>query len=198
MPTERDLVEALGAAVGQQKAREMLRRAADRLGLPAGELSPEVLPRVLEELTLVPGVIGLAARRALVQLWRANTPPQAPAAPSEASPPRPKPRQTSSRPDLGAPAHAEPAAPARTTSGVRAAARAPVSVADLCELLSRSLGEAKAQELVRGALEARSWRHNPLPPGQALTILDDLSQEPGLVGITARFAKPKLLLRTGT
>lgn len=65
--------------------------------------------------------------------------------------------------------------------------------ADLEVLLSRSLGDDQARKVI-----AATWAQLTLParvsPDQALVVLDTLARTPGIVGVTARFAKARVLL----
>ena len=70
-----------------------------------------------------------------------------------------------------------------------------VSRADLAKLLAQALGNEKASEVVQKAASKLGIRRDPLDKGQALSVLEQIAQTPGLVGITARFAKSRLHLR---
>lgn len=63
----------------------------------------------------------------------------------------------------------------------------------MAALLSKTLGDAKATAVVEAHARALG-----LPPtltrDQALQLLEHIAQEPGIVGITARFAKTRLHL----
>jgi hypothetical protein len=67
----------------------------------------------------------------------------------------------------------------------------------LAALLSPSLGDAKADEVVRAAMEAlRFHPFKPLDTQQALEVLEQVAQTPGIVGVAARFAKSRVHLMT--
>jgi hypothetical protein len=67
---------------------------------------------------------------------------------------------------------------------------------DLIAQLSPSLGEAKANELILsittrlGFASTRGFTQE-----QALSILENISTQPGLVGIVARCAKARVILK---
>lgn len=67
---------------------------------------------------------------------------------------------------------------------------------ELAQLLSQNLGVEKATEIVRLACEQLGS-----PPAltleQALAVLEKIAESPGLVGITARFAKGRVILQWG-
>lgn len=67
---------------------------------------------------------------------------------------------------------------------------------ELASLLSHNIGVEKANELVDVA--ARELRcGDELTVAQALEILEHIAAQPGIVGISARFAKSRVLLRWG-
>jgi hypothetical protein len=70
-----------------------------------------------------------------------------------------------------------------------------VSRLDVIDLLAASLGTTKAEHAVRNAAESLRLDDAPLSLDQALTLLDKIAEEPGIIGITARFAKTRALLR---
>lgn len=74
----------------------------------------------------------------------------------------------------------------------------PLRASTLVAFFSSSLGEEKAREIVHAALK----RFGVLPSdlaeidrSKAIEILESLVGEPGIVGVTARFAKARILLR---
>ena len=71
----------------------------------------------------------------------------------------------------------------------------PLPKTELVELLSPSLGEEKAGELVAATAASLGLNLDNLDENQALQILEKLAGTPGLVGITARFAKARALLK---
>lgn len=69
--------------------------------------------------------------------------------------------------------------------------------AELAALLSQNLGMEKALELVTAAAKELSFGAE-LTMEQGLEILERIAVQPGLVGIAARFAKSRVLLRWGS
>ena len=69
-----------------------------------------------------------------------------------------------------------------------------ISRDDVVELLSASLGTIKAEHAVRSAATALQLGAS-FPLDQALVLLDRIAMEPGIVGITARFARTRAVLR---
>jgi hypothetical protein len=68
------------------------------------------------------------------------------------------------------------------------------SYAELAALLSQNLGTEKATELVVHAAKELTFSE-PLSTSQCLEVLERIAAQPGLVGIAARFAKSRVLLR---
>jgi hypothetical protein len=67
---------------------------------------------------------------------------------------------------------------------------------DLIAQLSPSLGEAKANELIlSNAVELGFASTRGFTQDQALSILANISTQPGLVGIVARCAKARIILK---
>lgn len=65
----------------------------------------------------------------------------------------------------------------------------------LARLLSHSVGEEKAGDAVRGAAKELGMKgEKPVSFEQALEIFEKIAQTPGIVGVTARFAKSRLHL----
>ncbi len=65
-----------------------------------------------------------------------------------------------------------------------------VSLDELVGMLS-ALGDAKARELLQRAGTRLGLSGDELTPAQALQLLDDLAGQPGLIGVTARFARAR-------
>ena len=64
---------------------------------------------------------------------------------------------------------------------------------NLATLLSKTLGDTKASHVVAQHAQELGLV-DPLSREQALTLLERIAQTPGIVGITARFAKTRLYL----
>lgn len=68
---------------------------------------------------------------------------------------------------------------------------------ELAEHLASALGETKALEVVRAAVGALGLPGDALDREQAFAVLDTIAKQPGLVGVTARFVKSRLILSHG-
>ncbi|MEC7526010.1 MAG: hypothetical protein VYE22_39375 [Myxococcota bacterium] len=64
----------------------------------------------------------------------------------------------------------------------------------LVALLSSTVGEGAARSTVDAALEDLDRDPDGLDQRAALDVLEHIAQRPGLIGVTARFAKSRLLL----
>lgn len=64
----------------------------------------------------------------------------------------------------------------------------------LVDLLSHSLGPQVASERVRTTVKKLGLDAGALSEEQALSVLDEMAKEKGLVGTGARFTKARLML----
>jgi hypothetical protein len=78
---------------------------------------------------------------------------------------------------------------------VTAVARQGVSRSDVVDLLASSVGATKAEHAVRAASGALRLDTSSFSLEQAMALLEKIAEEPGILGITARFAKSRALLR---
>lgn len=72
-----------------------------------------------------------------------------------------------------------------------------IAEATLSGLLASALGEERAEQAVRRHLVSLEISHRELSPAEAISVLRAIGEEPGLVGITARFAASRMILRWG-
>lgn len=77
------------------------------------------------------------------------------------------------------------------------ASPATVSTTKLIELLAPTLGPEKSADVVALALSRRRLARGDLQVADALVLLDDLAQSPGMVGIAARYAIPRVQSGSG-
>ncbi len=61
--------------------------------------------------------------------------------------------------------------------------------------LAGALSEAKAREVVDAALASLGYSRGPLSHEQMLEVLEAIAASPGIVGISARFVKSRLILQ---
>lgn len=70
-----------------------------------------------------------------------------------------------------------------------------IDLVKLAGLLSKSIGEEKAEDVVRAAARALGLGAlTTFTQKQALEVLESIASTPGIVGVTARFAKSRLHL----
>jgi hypothetical protein len=78
----------------------------------------------------------------------------------------------------------------------RAASTCPLRIDELVAFFTSSVGEEKAREAVGAVLSRMHLAHkNELNRAEALSVLDEIATTPGIVGVAARFAKARILLR---
>lgn len=78
----------------------------------------------------------------------------------------------------------------------RAAATGPLRIEELFAFFTPSVGEEKAREAVGAAITRLHLAHkNALDRGESLAVLDELATADGIIGVAARFAKARILLR---
>jgi hypothetical protein len=165
----RSLAGLLAPTVGWKKSHEAVDATLRRLGYDGDRLSPEKVTKVLEDLAMEEGMVGVTAR---VILSRANADASRPAFPS---PPVPQ--------DDSLPA-----------SFVLAAT---IGVHEVLAQLSPLLGADKAEAAVQASLRRHALPRDRLDAEQVTRLLDDLGHQDGVVGMAARFARSRVLARFG-
>jgi len=158
-------LDELVAKLSPAVGREKVQEAVSSAVATLGSFDADA---VLNVLAGNPGVIGIAARFARSRGLSGAASP-APAVP--------------------------PAPPSRRRIGVdEPDADSTIRWRSIVDLLSPSLGEEASENLVVAAMRRCSIEDDDLDRGQSLTLLETLASEPGLAGITARFAKARLIL----
>jgi hypothetical protein len=66
---------------------------------------------------------------------------------------------------------------------------------DLIQMISGTIGDHKAKEAVTAACASAGMTTDSLTWEQALEVLGRIAETPGIVGITARFAKSRMHLK---
>ena len=69
---------------------------------------------------------------------------------------------------------------------------------ELCEALQSALGRERAASAIERAAEALGHQGPALTRPQALDVLGKIAEVDGLVGISARFARSRLMTRWAT
>ncbi len=73
-----------------------------------------------------------------------------------------------------------------------------VSYTDLREALQSALGQERADAAVREAAEVLGFFGQSFSRDQALAVLGKVAEHDGLVGISARFARSRMMTRWAT
>jgi hypothetical protein len=166
------IIAQLARSVGAEKSHELVTRTAAELGIAANELSEREATLLLDALSRTPGVVGASSRHLRARLLAVNPEPPVPA------------RCASVR---------------AATNGLRRSRRpAPVAKrpkAVLAGLLAHSLGLEKSLEVVAASARKLLIDDAAFNRAEALQVLEDLSASPGIVGVTAKFAKARCILR---
>jgi hypothetical protein len=179
------VVELLGLTLGEEKAQAAWADALRAAGVLDSDLYPtEQALGVLQVLASSPGTTGLAARLATLRLTggerRGNAPDDAP-----------EPSSVFRRAALKLP-------PEKSSDGPRdkpTSEHPPGRGVDLKGLLAPSLGEEKAREAVAEYAKTLGLSSATLSRADAVTLLEAMSRASGLLGVVARFAKVRLLLK---
>ena len=179
----RDIVSLFAPTLGWDKSEELVNGVRYKLCLPRGAMSAAQALTILDELALEPGIVGVTARflRSRGDLLR-NAPPTS--------------ERTGVRP-VEDPADVSP--PSSKVSPRRDPPReeARLDVRELTDLLAGTLGNEKAQEAIAAGAKRLALPEGRITHAQASLLFEDLARQPGLVGITARFAKARLMLKLG-
>lgn len=160
-----ELTKLLAAALGQEKSDEVVVSTARSLGFGPLHYSAQEVRTLFEALSKAEGLIGVVARFAVS---RGDVETLFEKAMTESS--------------RHAAAHDHSSAKTRITA------------VDLLPLLAPALGTEKARDAVTTTAQRLRFDPQSLTREQALTVLDELAQSEGIVGVVARFAKARFLL----
>ena|SRR5579859_895773 len=169
-----EVVALLAPTLGQEKSEEVVGETARSLGILGDEFTVSKALAVLDALGKWSGMVGVAARFARTRF--------------------------EGRPHEGAVVDEAPVSSggtrreAKPSSGRMPAAPHRVDRKQIVNLLAPTLGDEKSEEVVVAALSRRQLPLDTLDQKQALIVLEDLAAQHGLVGVTARFAKARLIL----
>ncbi len=172
--TARQLIAILAPTAGEERARELVREVLGTLGIKTETFSTDEAIQALELLGKMPGVVATVTKFAMARLRLKAAADVQPARLHAPMPPQ-------------APT-APPPSPAPGRGG-------PMARAALVELLAPNLGQEKAQDAVDEAARKLAHAGDTFTMEQALRLLEAVTEAPGIVGITARFAKARLLMK---
>lgn len=160
-----ELTKLLAAALGQEKSDEVIATTARSLGIGPVYFSAGDVRALFTTLSNAEGLIGVVARFAVS---RGDVEALVEKAMTESS--------------------RHPVAKEHASANLR------ISAVDLLPLLAPALGTEKARDAVTTTAQRLRFDPQSLTREQALTVLDELAQSEGIVGVVARFAKARFLL----
>jgi len=174
----RILVSLFAPTLGWDKSEETIGLALSRLGLKATLLTAAQALAVLDDLATERGIVGVTARfvRSRGDFHRALGPPSERTGVREVTAARGS--------DPGPISRREP----RRDQGK-------LAVREIVPLLANTIGQEKAEEAVVAAIRRLGLPDEQLDLAQAILLFDALAGQPGLVGVTSRFAKARLILK---
>jgi hypothetical protein len=172
--TKEDVAVVLASALGQHKSDEVVATATRALGITRMAYNAEDVRSIFDKLVKTEGLVGVVARFAVsrgdVDKLIAKIPPPPQVAPAG----RPQSR-------AGAPAAPSPPPPA---------------VVDIMDLIAPALGAEKARDAIeQAAARCGVDVSTGLSYDGALSVLDEMTNVEGIVGVVARFAKARFLLK---
>jgi hypothetical protein len=171
--TTRAVVALLAATLGWEMSEERVGAAMRRLGMSGGSLSHDQGMAILDELAKEPGMVGVTARFAKSRADLAGSfEPVSSRRPASQDEPTPS------------------SAPARPTKST-------LSLREIVPMLSHAVGQEKGHEAILAGVRRLGLPEDRLDRDQAGFLFEDLAAQGGLVGITARFAKARLILAFG-
>jgi hypothetical protein len=181
--TGRDVAALLASTLGWEKSEELVGTVATKLGLDPARLDPDQAIEILDMLSRQQGIVGVTARFARS---RCDSLKRASQSPPKTPPPR---RGAGDAARSGS----IPAPPPEVPSSQVVSKRLPIS--ELVALLAPTIGQEKSAEAITAAARASGITEDRLTQEQALGLFEVLASHDGLVGVTARFAKARLVLR---
>jgi hypothetical protein len=168
----RAVAAMLAPTLGWERSVEVVSGAIRRLGLKDESADIEDRRTILEDLALEQGIVGVTARYALSRTGFGS---------------RPDHKTVSVPPSSGAAPESSASARLAATLGVH----------ELVGQLATMMGPDKSETTVQAALKRLDLPRERLDREQATRLLDDLGRQEGLVGITVRFVRGKILARFG-
>jgi len=170
--TVRSLIEMLASSLGWEKSAEVVNAAVVRLGYPPVLITSTQAFALLAELAKSPGMVGVTARFARSRMESARS------------------SSSSGGRAISAPRSSSEATP---VSSVQKVPRV-LQVTEIVGLLASTVGQERAEEAVNDVVGRLKLPEQALSRTETLALLDDLAAKPGLLGMTARFAKARALL----
>lgn len=167
-------MELLAPTLGWEKSSEVVSVALSKRALPHGELTMDEAAALLDDLATRAGMVGIAARYAATRLQSQRGAPVSMGRPSASERPPP---------------------PSGNTPSSSRARPVSLDMREIVDLFASAMGRDKSHEVVASAAKRLGLPSDRLDKAQALNLVDQLAREPGVVGLCARFAKARLILR---
>lgn len=191
--TVREIALDLAPALGEEKSVEVIAVTAQQLGL-VEPFQPEAVTAILDWLARSPGLVGITARfvrsresrrrKALQSIDSETTrPPTA----LRASTMRAQNLRASSSLSSSSTAAQPDSAPVSS-------APTRIEVERIAELFAPSIGQEKGEDCIRGAMRELGLRDEALDLQQTLSVLEWLAGVGGIIAVTARFVKARVIL----
>jgi hypothetical protein len=175
------IIELLAGSLGDDTARDIVRREAQAMGLGAIASDADRI-ELLRRIEAQSGPAGLAARLALMRLQRQRSlSGKMPAVTNGASGGA---RQPDAKHDTG---------PIGSDKQADQAGR--VSRAELVDLFAKSLGATSAEAIVKRAMLRTGLPGPTMTAKEATLVLDAIENDGGVGAAVARFAKVRFLLK---
>lgn len=167
------IIELLAGSLGDDSAREIVRREAQAMGLGPNVTEADRI-QLLRRIESQSGPAGLAARLALMRLHR----------------------QRGLSGSMPAVTNGAAGRPGDTKHDDRSAdSSGRVSRAELVDLFAKSLGATSAEAIVKRAMLRTGLPGPTMTAKEATMVLDAIENEGGVGAAVARFAKVRFLLK---
>jgi hypothetical protein len=172
----RAVVALLAPTVGWERSEEAVAASVRRLGLDGSRLSPDQVRQLLEDLAMEQGMVGVTARVVLTRKNPSRNDLPAVTVPLPTT-------STYPPPDDSAPA------------SVRLVGT--IGLHEVKAQLAPLLGADKTDSALGAAVRRQALPRERLDREQAVRLLDDLGHQDGVVGMAARFVRPRVLALFG-
>lgn len=190
----------LTPTLGREKSDVAVATAIQKLGIKEEDLSPDQANAVLDELAREAGVVGAAARFARQRsVWGKHSEPES-SQNKEATKPKSSPKGAVS--STGRKEEPTPTGLPRTRKEELTPTGLPkldkhVSIDDLIPFLASALGEEKSREVLGAAAKRVGVTGKTMDHAAVAALFDDLTKQEGQIGISASFARARILLKLG-
>jgi hypothetical protein len=166
----RTVISRLAPTLGWERSQEVVLATARKLRCDEGALSPEDVTAILEDLALEEGIVGVTARFAL----------------SRGGGPSGRMAAVTTTTSIPPPSDSAPAS---------AVLVATIGVHEVAAQLTPLLGADKTEAALHASMRRLGLPRERLDREQAIRLLDDLGHQDGVVGMTVRFVRGRVLAR---